>query len=128
VTPHICIGLHYGRLKGEFRAVDLVVRHAGSVEKLIFIILVPTKGSEMENIPPPLREDVLEVVNYAREHFSGELVLGCMRPRDPGLELDLIRAGMDGVAAPLNSVRKEALQLAGEGVLSVVEQDGCCSF
>ena len=128
VTPHICIGLHYGRLKGEFRAVDLVVRHGGSVEKLIFIILVPTKGSEMEHIAPPSREEVLNVVSYARKHFSGELVLGCMRPRDPELELDLIRAGMDGVAAPLNSVRKAVLELAGDGQLMVVEEEGCCSF
>ncbi|NJF24030.1 radical SAM protein, partial [Thermococcus sp. GR5] len=42
--------------------------------------LIPTKGTEMENVPKPGVEESLKVVEYARERFDGELSIGCMRP------------------------------------------------
>jgi len=128
VSPHICIGLDFGKIKGEHRAIDLVARHGDIVNKLIFIILIPTPGTEMEDVMPPSPGEILDIVSYARTKIDNEIILGCMRPRDPELELALARAGVDGVVNPMASTKKAMMKLAGDGVLELVEEDGCCSF
>jgi len=128
VSPHICIGLDFGKLRGEYHAVDLIAEHVDIVTKLIFIILIPTPGTGMENVSPPSAGEVLDVVRYARERIDRELIIGCMRPRDPALELGLIEVGVDGVVNPLGSTKRVMRERAAEGACELVEEDGCCSF
>ncbi len=78
VAPHITIGLDFGRIHWEFRAIDMLMEYP--IDVLVLDVLIPTKGTEMENVPKPSVEDSLKVVKYAREKFDGELSIGCMRP------------------------------------------------
>ena len=128
VSPHICIGLDFGKIEGEHRAIELVARHVAIVNKLIFIILIPTPGTEMEDIMPPSPGEIVDLVSYARTKLDNEIILGCMRPRDLELELALVRAGVDGVVNPMASTKKAMVKLAEEGALELVEEEGCCSF
>ena len=78
VAPHITIGLDFGRIHWEYKAIDMLVEYP--IDVLVLDVLIPTKGTEMENVPKPSVEESLKVVEYARERFDGELSIGCMRP------------------------------------------------
>ncbi len=78
VAPHITIGLDFGRIGWEYRAIDMLLDYP--IDVLVLDVLIPTKGTEMENVPRPGVEESLDVVRYARERFDGELSIGCMRP------------------------------------------------
>ena len=78
VAPHITIGLDFGKIHWEYRAIDMLLDYP--IDVLVLDVLIPTKGTEMENVPKPSVEESLDVVRYAREHFEGELSIGCMRP------------------------------------------------
>jgi uncharacterized radical SAM superfamily protein len=112
IVPHICIGLNYGKITGEFKAIDMI----SEIEPLaiVFIILIPTKGSKMAQCTPPEISDVIEVIRYARERCKNiPLYLGCMRPRakefrkySQALEKGAIDLGIDGIVLPSKSTVK----------------------
>ncbi|AMQ18649.1 radical SAM protein [Thermococcus peptonophilus] len=105
VAPHITIGLDFGKIHWEYKAIDLLVKYP--IDVLVLDVLIPTKGTEMENVPKPSVEESLEVVKYARERFDGELSIGCMRPLGRWrLEFDkgAILAGVDRLTNPPRKV------------------------
>jgi uncharacterized radical SAM superfamily protein len=105
VAPHITIGLDFGKIWWEYRAIDLLVQYP--IEVLVLDVLIPTKGTEMENVPKPSVEESLKVVRYARERFGGELSIGCMRPLGRWrLEFDkgAVLAGVDRLTNPPRKV------------------------
>ena len=125
VAPHICIGLNFGKLKGEYRALDI----AGAInpETIVFLGLIPTAGTEMENVAPPAIDDIVGLIVKAKEDYpSTEVSLGCMRDRvnKPELEWRAIEAGLDRLALPTRSTVKRAVD-AG---YYVIELDGCCAI
>ncbi|MDI3476069.1 MAG: lipoyl synthase [Thermococcaceae archaeon] len=101
VAPHITIGLDFGKIWWEYKAIDLLVEYP--IDVIVLDVLIPTKGTEMENVPKPSVEESLEVVKYAREKFDGELSVGCMRPLGKWrLEFDrgAVLAGVDRLTNP----------------------------
>lgn len=101
IAPHITIGLDFGRIWWEYRAIDMLVEYP--IDVLVLDVLIPTKGTEMENVERPSVEESLEVVRYAREKFNGELSIGCMRPLGKWrLEFDrgAVMAGIDRLTNP----------------------------
>ncbi|WP_457742390.1 radical SAM protein [Thermococcus sp.] len=105
VAPHITIGLDFGRIHWEFRAIDLLAQYP--IDVLVLDVLIPTKGTEMENVPRPNVEESLKVVEYARERFDGELSIGCMRPLGKWrLEFDkgAVLTGVDRLTNPPRKV------------------------
>ena len=105
VAPHITIGLDFGRIGWEYRAIDLLVEYP--IDVLVLDVLIPTKGTEMENVPKPSVEESLKVVKYARERFDGELSIGCMRPMGKWrLDFDrgAVLAGVDRLTNPPRKV------------------------
>ncbi|ASJ05471.1 radical SAM protein [Thermococcus barossii] len=105
VAPHITIGLDFGRIGWEYRAIDLLVEYP--IDVLVLDVLIPTKGTEMENVPKPSVEESWEVVRYARERFEGELSIGCMRPMGKWrLDFDrgAVLAGVDRLTNPPRKV------------------------
>lgn len=101
IAPHITIGLDFGRIWWEYKAIDMLVEYP--VDVLVLDVLIPTKGTEMENVAKPSVEESLKVVRYAREKFSGELSIGCMRPTGKWrLEFDrgAVLAGIDRLTNP----------------------------
>ncbi len=101
VAPHITVGLDFGRIGWEYRAIDLLLEYP--IDVLVLDVLIPTRGTEMENVPRPSVAESLKVVEYARERFDGELSIGCMRPMGRWrLEFDrgAVLAGVDRLTNP----------------------------
>jgi uncharacterized radical SAM superfamily protein len=125
VVPHLCIGLHGGRLVGERKALELA---AGlEVDAFVFLVLVPTPGTPFAGVSPPTLREISQLFGEARGILPGvRLILGCMRPRGRlGEEIEslALRAGFQRVALP--SARTVAL--AGSMGLEVRRLEACCA-
>ena len=125
VTPHIVVGLHYGRILGEANALDIVSRYP--VTALVLVVIMPFYAKPGTFATPATR-DVGEIFYEARERLpEQQVLLGCARP--PGMHKRVtdayaIMAGLDGIAFP------------AEGAVSVAHSIGrpfeqahsCCSI
>jgi hypothetical protein len=101
-VPHVIVGLHYGELKGEFAALNLIKAYKPAA--VVVIGFMPIRGTEMQKVKPPASNDIARTVATARVMFPDvPLVLGCMRPKGKhSLETDFLalKAGVDGIAFP----------------------------
>ncbi len=100
--PHIILGLHYGRLLGEYHALDMVARHPPML--LVLIALMPLYGTPMAEVTPPSVEEMADFFVAARRRLPDTpIMLGCARPLGRiKFEIDraAIDAGMNGIAFP----------------------------
>ncbi len=105
-VPHVIVGLHYGKLKGEFAALNLIKAYKPAA--VVVIGFMPIRGTEMQKAKPPASNDIARTVATARVMFPDvPLVLGCMRPKGKHrLETDFLalKAGVDGIAFPSEEV------------------------
>ena len=124
-VPHVIVGLHYGRLKGEFRALQMISKYKPAA--LVVIAFMPIRGSEMECVKPPKPIDIARVVACGRAMFAQTpLVLGCMRPRDKDrsqTEILAIKAGVEAIAFPT----EEAVKFAESRGYGTSFSSLCCS-
>jgi hypothetical protein len=125
LIPHVCAGLHFGEIRGEARALEII----GNINPdiIVIIALVPTRGTGMENVTPPSVEVIAKTVAAARlMHSDTSIAIGCMRPKaEKTLEERLaIQAGADRVVLPSRSTVKYA---HNEGFI-VKHLDGCCAI
>ncbi len=125
VVPHITVGLRGGSISHEYRALETLEKLG--VDGLVFIVLVPTRGTRYADCEPPPAEDVAALLVEARLRFpAAPLHLGCMRPRGEYREqLDplAVRAGVNVIVSP--SAR--AIALAQEMGLTVDRREECCA-
>ncbi|WP_309493641.1 radical SAM protein [Candidatus Hecatella orcuttiae] len=125
LVPHVLVGLHHGRLRGEFKALKLISRY--NPQALIIIVLNPLKGTVMESVTPPSPREVVQVIIHARKLMPATpLVLGCVRPlRRHRAETDrlAVEAGVNAIAFP----SEEAVRLAEKMGLDVSFSPFCCS-
>jgi uncharacterized radical SAM superfamily protein len=125
VVPHIVIGLHYGRIVGEPRALDIVSRH--DIHSLVLVVVMPfyAKAATFET---PRTEDVGRVFLEARRRLpEREVLLGCARP--PGMHRRVtdayaVAAGLDGIAFPADG----AVAVAQAIGRPAVQEHACCSI
>ncbi len=101
VFPHVCVGLHFGELRGEYRALELI----SSINPATIIItgLMPVAGTPMAHIKPK-PSDFEKVIKKAKEMFpETPIVLGCAhssgKDRDE-IERIALAGGVRGIAAP----------------------------
>ena len=124
VAPHICIGLNGGKLRGEREALRLLA--AEGIERLIFIVFMPTKGTEYAECTPPALTEVVDLLSEARTLLpETPLFLGCMRPGGTyRSELDkaAIEAGINGIVQPTAAALARARELG----LIIKESWECC--
>ena len=125
LAPHIVAGLHYGRMRGEEAALQMLSRHNLSV--LVVVVLTGLKGTPMAGITPPSPLEIARLIAKARLLMPGvPISLGCERPRDKqGMELEklALRAGITRMAVWSEEVLEEASRLG----LSHRFQATCCS-
>jgi hypothetical protein len=125
VVPHIVIGLHYGRILGEARALDIVARHP--VHSLVLVVVMPfyAKAGTFET---PRTGDVGRIFLEARCRIPDrEVLLGCARPA--GLHRRVtdayaVAAGLDGIAFPAEGTLAVARALGRPAV----QEHACCSM
>jgi uncharacterized radical SAM superfamily protein len=125
LAPHIVAGLHYGRIKGEEEALQMVSRYNPAV--LVFVVLTALKGTPMAGIKAPSPLEVARLIATARLVMPQlPISLGCERPRNKeGTELEklALRAGVTRMAVWSEEVLEEASRLG----LSPRFQGTCCS-
>jgi uncharacterized radical SAM superfamily protein len=124
VMPHICIGLHGGEIRGEYRAVELL-KDLG-VDALTFIIFTPTRGTRYVECLPPKMDEVVKLLQWARETCPlVSIHLGCMRPGGRyRSEIDewAVKIGIDMIVNPT----PKAVALAKELGMSILQREECC--
>jgi len=126
MVPHIITGVHYGRMKGERRAVDMV--SAYRPQAVVVVALMPFEGTSMEGvkvIPPVDVGRVILALRLAKPQTP--TILGCARPRGRHRALTdviAIRAGVSGIAYP----SEEAYALARRLGLTVRLAGECCAL
>lgn len=124
VMPHICIGLHGGKVKGEYRAMELL--RSEGIDALTFIIFTPTKGTRYFECAPPDIEAVVKVLEHARHLFADVPIhLGCMRPGGRyrnDIDKLAVRLGINTIVNPT----PDAVRLAEELGLSIIRTEECC--
>jgi hypothetical protein len=125
VVPHICLGLHGGRLKGEFKAIEMAARVG--TKMLVFLIFTPTKGTPFEGVKPPTAGEIKRVIDRARQRLPrADLALGCMRPKDRRrgeIELTALRAGVRRIVIP----SADLIEHAKRSGFSVRKLNACCA-
>lgn len=126
LVPHIVLGLHYGNLLGEWKALEIVGRHR--LDALVLVVVMPHYADPRHPFKTPNATEVGGFFLDARKALPDTpLLLGCARP--PGRTKTLIdayavMAGLDGIAYP------------SEGAVSLNRQLGrshevahsCCSI
>lgn len=124
VVPHICIGLHGGEIRGEYRVLELL-KELGA-DSLTFIIFTPTRGTRYAGYPPPDLTETVTLLAAARQMFAEvPLHLGCMRPGGryrAAVDQWAVRLGVNTIVNPVPA----AVKLAGELGLMTVRQQECC--
>jgi len=99
VVPHICVGLNFGQVKGEYDALE--VARDNKTKTLVVTSLLPTKGTKMANLGREGNQTV-DFVRKAREALPwARILIGCMRPRgESDMEIASLEAGADGIVLP----------------------------
>jgi uncharacterized radical SAM superfamily protein len=127
ISPHICVGLHFGQLKGEAKALE-IVSHA-KVSTIAIVVLIPTKETAMADVLPSCPEDVAKVISIANLMFPNTPVsLGCVRPgKEYRAKIDemAIKAGIGKLAIPTEN----SLKIARDQGLKIKSYNDimCCS-
>ncbi|MBT8075312.1 MAG: radical SAM protein, partial [Gammaproteobacteria bacterium] len=81
VSPHIVIGLHYGRILGEENALDIIARN--NCQALVLVVIMPFYARP-GTFTTPSTTDVGRIFLAAREKLEDrQVLLGCARP--PGM-------------------------------------------
>ena len=110
--PHIILGLHFGKMLGEERALEMIVRHPPKL--LALVILEPLTKTPMAHVAPPPLDEIAAFFEKARKALpSTPAMLGCARPMGAlkvAIDRLAIDAGLNGVAYPANGIVEYARQ------------------
>jgi hypothetical protein len=125
VVPHLCIGLHEGKLVGERRALEILEKI--NIAALVFLVIIPTPGTLFQNISSPGPAAVGRLVAEARLMFPRiPLALGCMRPRGKDraeMEIRALKSGIDRIELPSD----RTLEIARSMGLKIKKLEACCA-
>jgi hypothetical protein len=126
VAPHVVIGLHYGQLRGELDALE-IIRDVGA-HMVVLVVLRPLPNTLMAGVVPPGAEEVGRLTAVARLLMPDTpLILGCARPAGQAkvpMERLAVLAGANVVAYP----DPETVRLAAERGLQTEFLESCCTL
>ncbi|UCD13204.1 MAG: radical SAM protein [Thermoplasmatales archaeon] len=123
IIPHIVVGLNYGKIKGEYHAIEMVKKY--NPEAVTIVALMPLKDTPMENTLPPSPKEIARVIATARiEMPSIPISLGCARDRsNPEIDVLAVECGVNRIALPSD----EAIDKVKEFGLTIKWEKTCCS-
>lgn len=126
LAPHIIIGHHFGKIKGEWRALEIITRVG--VETIVLVVIKPFPQTEMEQIQIPRPEETSKVSAIARIlNPAIPIRVGCIRPAHPWkaeMERDFILSGVNTITYPLQGT----IDYAKEIGLETKFTEMCCSL
>lgn len=125
-VPHVVIGLHFGQILGEYRALEMI--REIRPERLVLVVLTPSSDTGMSHVKPPQLSEVKKVLAAARvRHPDTFLNLGCAKPAGiykRQVEEAAIDCGFNGIAYPSESAIEYAIRLGFTPVFT----ESCCSL
>lgn len=126
LIPHIIAGLHYGSIKAEYEALEIIRQH--QPKALVIVVLTPLAETPMANVSPPSPVEIGRLIAKARLMMPEvPISLGCERPRNRDgwmMEKLAIRAGANRMAVWSDV----AIQTAKSLGLKSRFQATCCSL
>ncbi len=126
LAPHIIIGHHFGEIKGEWKALEMVTRIG--VETLVLVVIKPLLPMKTSGIKIPKPEETSRISAIARilnPHIP--IRMGCIRPAHPWkaeMEKGFIDSGVNTIAYPLQGTMDYAKEIGLE--TRCIEM--CCSL
>ncbi len=123
IVPHVVCGLHFGEIRGERRALEIISHF--DVAALVVVSVMKIPGKQDARFALPRAGAVAEIIAEARFLLPDVPVsLGCARQRgNRDLERLAIDAGVSRMALPSD----EAVEHARGYGLEVRLQPTCCS-
>ena len=126
LAPHIIIGHHFGEIRGEWRALEMVTRVG--VETIVLVILKTLLPARENHFKVPKPEEAAKVSAVARIlNPNIPIRMGCIRPAHPSkgeMEKGFILSGVTTIAYPL----QETIEYAKEIGLETKFIEMCCSL
>ena len=123
-VPHIVLGHYFGKMNGEWAALDMIKKYPPKT--LVLVILLPLTGTGMEGVVPPSVNEIGDFFDTARLALpSTPILLGCARPLGPiKIKIDqmAINAGLNGIAFPSEGI----VAYASEKGLNPSFVNACC--
>jgi uncharacterized radical SAM superfamily protein len=122
-VPHIVCGLHYGLIRGERRAIEMISQ--ADAEQVVIVSLMRVPGTPARGARSPEAEEIADLVAEARFRLAGTRIsLGCARERgNARMEVLAVDAGVNRMAIPSD----EAIRRAEYYGLEIRYQRTCCS-
>ena len=126
LAPHIIIGHHFGVIKGEWRALEMVTRVG--VETIVLVVLKTLRGARENHFKVPRPEETSRISAAARIlNPDIPIRMGCIRPAHPWkaeMEKGVILSGVNTIAYPLQGTIDYAREIGLE--TKFIEM--CCSL
>lgn len=125
VAPHIVMGLHFGALRGEPRALEICL--AQPIAALVLVAVMPQPRQDARFVPPD--PDAMGAFLLRARQAAPDLpvTLGCARPHGLArrkLDAWAVMAGLDSVAFPAEG----AVALARAIGRPVTADPTCCAL
>ncbi|ARE39431.1 hypothetical protein RGUI_1290 [Rhodovulum sp. P5] len=101
ISPHIVIGLHYGRIVGEARALDMVARYP--TKALVLVVVMPFYAEPGTFVTPDAHQVGRIFMDSRAVLADRDVLLGCARPAGMHKRITdayAVMAGLDGIAFP----------------------------
>jgi hypothetical protein len=126
LAPHIIIGHHFGELRGEWRALEMVTRVG--VETIVLVVFKTLNASDKNHFKVPKPEETSKICAVARIlNPSIPIRMGCIRPAHSSksaTERGSINSGVNTIAYPLQGT----IDYAKEIGLDTKFVEICCSL
>lgn len=101
LAPHIIIGHHFGEIRGEWKALEIVTRVG--VETIVLVVLKPLVGRNSFRTPTPDETSIISAIARILNPTT-PIRMGCIRPAHPSkadMEKGAIDSGVNTIAYPL---------------------------
>jgi lipoyl synthase len=125
-APHVIMGLHFGGIRGEYQALEMI--RSFPIKTLVLVGFRPIPNTAFSSIKPLSPEAMGEFFVFARKGFpSTPVVLGCERPlgrHRRQVDRLALEAGLDGIAFP----SEEGIQWAQTKGFRVNFFRDCCAL
>jgi uncharacterized radical SAM superfamily protein len=126
LAPHIIIGHHFGEIRGEWKALEMVTRVG--VDTIVLVIFKTLQPFEKNHFKVPRPEETSRISAIARIlNPTVPIRMGCIRPAHPWkaeMEKGFILSGVNTIAYPLQGT----IEYAKEMGLETKFVEMCCSL
>jgi uncharacterized radical SAM superfamily protein len=126
LAPHIIIGHHFGEIRGEWKALEMVTQVG--VETIVLVVIKPLHPSMKHKFKIPKPEETSKISAIARVlNPTIPIRMGCIRPAHPWkakMEKGFIDSGINTIAYPLQGTIDYAKDIGLE--TKFIEM--CCSL